>query len=262
MSNNASSPTPDASSTVKGKHKLTGDLGGTADSPTVVAITSGSASNLNSGTLPAGRLPALTGDVTSSAGSAATTLAAGSASNLNSGTLPAGRMPALTGDVTTSAGAVATTIGAATVSSAMLKGGAGNPGGAWTSFTPSWTNLTVGNATNSGAYTQIGKTVVARIKLVLGSTSSVGTAPQFDLPVTPSTTLLTTQVSPLGTATILDSGVNSWAGRALYQSTNRCLIRIQAADGTSSTDREITSLVPMTWGASDSIEAFLIYEAA
>jgi hypothetical protein len=50
-----------------------------------------SASNISSGTLPAGRLPALTGDVTSSAGSAATTLAAGSASNLNSGTLAAAR---------------------------------------------------------------------------------------------------------------------------------------------------------------------------
>jgi hypothetical protein len=38
--------------------------------------TSGSATDLTTGTLPAGRLPALTGDVTSSAGSAATTIAA------------------------------------------------------------------------------------------------------------------------------------------------------------------------------------------
>jgi hypothetical protein len=37
-----------------------------------------SASNISTGTLPAGRLPALTGDVTSSAGSAATTIAAAS----------------------------------------------------------------------------------------------------------------------------------------------------------------------------------------
>lgn len=49
------------------------------------------ASNISSGTLGAGRMPALTGDVTSSAGSVATTLAAGSASNLNSGTLAAAR---------------------------------------------------------------------------------------------------------------------------------------------------------------------------
>lgn len=74
-----------------------------------VAAT-GSASDLGTGTLPAGRLPALTGDVTTSAGSAATTLAAGSASVLNSGTLPAGRLPALSGDVTSSAGSATTTV--------------------------------------------------------------------------------------------------------------------------------------------------------
>lgn len=87
----------------------TGDVTSSAGSA-ALTLAAASASVLNSGTLPAGRLPALTGDVTSSAGSAATTLAAGSASNLNSGTLAAARMPALTGDVTTSAGAVATTI--------------------------------------------------------------------------------------------------------------------------------------------------------
>lgn len=73
--------------------------------------------------IPCNQLPALTGDVTTAAGSCASTLAAGSASNLNSGTLPAARMPALTGDCTTSAGAVATsctnrqTIGNATPAS-------------------------------------------------------------------------------------------------------------------------------------------------
>lgn len=60
----------------------------------------------------------LTGDVTSVGN--ATTFAAGNAGNLNSGTLLAARMPALTGDVTTSAGAVATAIGATKVTSAML----------------------------------------------------------------------------------------------------------------------------------------------
>lgn len=44
----------------------------------------------------------------------------GSAADLQTGTLPAGRMPALTGDVTTSSGAVATTIGANKVTLAMM----------------------------------------------------------------------------------------------------------------------------------------------
>jgi len=58
---------------------------------------------------------AYTGDVTRAADSNATVLAAGSAAVLNSGTLPAARMPALTGDVTTTVGAVATTLAAAAI---------------------------------------------------------------------------------------------------------------------------------------------------
>lgn len=45
--------------------------------------TSGSASDLSTGTVPAGRMPALTGDVTSGAGTVATTLAAGNATVLD-----------------------------------------------------------------------------------------------------------------------------------------------------------------------------------
>ncbi len=55
--------------------------------------TSGSATDLAAGAVPAARMPAHTGDVTSPAGSVALTLAAGSASVLNSGTLPAARLP-------------------------------------------------------------------------------------------------------------------------------------------------------------------------
>lgn len=98
---------------------LSGDV--TTSGSMATTLATGSAGNLNSGTLLAARMPALTGDVTASAGSTATTLAAGSASNLNSGTLVAGRMPALTGDVTTSAGAVATTIANAAVTYAKIQ---------------------------------------------------------------------------------------------------------------------------------------------
>ena len=81
------------------------------------------ASHTITGTVDATMMPALTGDVTMTAGTTATTLAAGNAGNLNSGTLLAARMPALTGDVTTTAGDVATTIGANKVTSAMIRQG-------------------------------------------------------------------------------------------------------------------------------------------
>lgn len=81
--------------------------------PSAVILTNatGTASGLTAGHVTTNAN--LTGDVTSVGN--ATTLAAGNAGNLNSGTLLAARMPALTGDITTSAGAVATTL--ATVNS-------------------------------------------------------------------------------------------------------------------------------------------------
>src|SRR5690242_15835711 len=56
---------------------------------------------------------------------------------------------------------------------------------AWTTFTPTWTNVTVGNASvNSGKYLKIGKVVWFRIDLVLGSTSTVTGSVSVAFPVT------------------------------------------------------------------------------
>lgn len=52
------------------------------------------------------------------------------------------------------------------------KGSAQSSSWASQSWTPSWTNVTVGNGTNNSKYFQIAKLVVCRLNLVLGSTSS------------------------------------------------------------------------------------------
>jgi hypothetical protein len=165
----------------------TGDVTSSAGG-TVNTLAAGNAGNLNSGTLLAARMPALTGDVTSSAGAVATTLAAGNAGNLNSGTLLAARMPALTGDVTTSAGAVATTIAAAAVSLAKMANLAANS--------------ILGNNTGSPA-TPIALTT-AQVKTLAGYYTS-GDSPTF-------ATITTTGSIELGNAsdtTIARSGAGA-----------------------------------------------------
>lgn len=55
---------------------------------------------------------------------------------------------------------------------------------AWVSWTPTWANFAIGNGTNACKYMQVGKTVFYRIITTLGTTSSMGSAPTFTLPVT------------------------------------------------------------------------------
>jgi hypothetical protein len=43
----------------------------------------------------------------------------------------------------------------------------------WTSFTPNWTNVTIGNGTNVGRYCQIGKTINYFIYLTFGNTTAI-----------------------------------------------------------------------------------------
>jgi len=52
-------------------------------------------------------------------------------------------------------------------------------GTAWTSYTPTTTNITVGNGTVTAAYARYGKTIFGRFNFTLGSTSAMGTDPKF-----------------------------------------------------------------------------------
>jgi hypothetical protein len=112
---------------------------------------------------------AYTGDVTRAADSNATVLAAGNAGNLNSGTLLAARMPALTGDVITTVGTVATTYNNAvpTTKAGLPTGGTANQVLSKidaTNYNTQWITPTGGgNVSNSGTPTvdQIGIWVTA-----------------------------------------------------------------------------------------------------
>lgn len=99
-----------------------------------VITTNGSSVPTASSTLPAANFPALTGNVTTSAGSLVTTIGAAQVTNAMlagsidlttkvTGILPGANFPALTGNVTTSAGSLTTTIASSVITNAMLAGG-------------------------------------------------------------------------------------------------------------------------------------------
>lgn len=137
-------------------------------------------------------------------------------------------------------------------------------GTAWTSWTPVINNFTTGNGSVSGTYVQLGKTVMFTIKIVMGSTSVVGSNPGLNaLPVTP------TGISANGTQ-VARGNVMDDSGRTYYQGfivTNtgggvpyHILTGVNTGAGSSYSG--INSTTPFTWATNDSIELQGTYQAA
>lgn len=133
---------------------------------------------------------------------------------------------------------------------------------AWISWTPTLTNMTLGNGTVTARYTRVGRTIKFYFKFVLGSTSAVGTAPRFSLPVTTSGLYTTAGLDRLGDAAILDSGVGVFSASCWWGSSTTALMDYWNATGTPVTAAAITATAPMTWTTGDVLLAEGTYEAA
>jgi hypothetical protein len=127
---------------------------------------------------------------------------------------------------------------------------------AWTAYTPVWTNLTVGNGTNTGRYLQVGKAVVYQGQITWGSTTSAtGSNTTVSLPVTAATV---TGLGFQGSGYINDAGsrfymVNVWRGSATTA------LFVHSESGGAGL---VTGTAPMTWATSDALSWQLMYEAA
>jgi hypothetical protein len=128
--------------------------------------------------------------------------------------------------------------------------------GAWSSWSPTLTNLTLGNGTHSALYRQVGKTVDFIWSITLGSTSAVGTAPKFTLPVAPHASLVRTFPA---TVRLLDVSATFGIGLADFSGGTT----IDLSYHTSTTAfAPITALAPWTWATGDIISAFGTYPTA
>lgn len=138
---------------------------------------------------------------------------------------------------------------------------AGEPGGTWKAWTPTFTNLTVGAGALAAYYTKIGKTVHYRLSWTFGVGSAVGSTPTFTLPVT-SVNYGTATYFRIGEATLYDSGVAYFLGLAFWTNTTTATIYSHGVSGTTTLASGITADLPMTWATGDQIIITGTYEAA
>jgi hypothetical protein len=132
--------------------------------------------------------------------------------------------------------------------------------GEWIDYTPTWTNLTVGNAVQDFRYIKINKFICVIGVITFGTTTSMGTSPVFSLPQTAVT--YTSLNEWFGNAILEDTGNEAYSAWTLYTSTTTARLRVATADGTYIRTAAITSTVPFTWATGDRISVNFIYEAA
>jgi hypothetical protein len=130
---------------------------------------------------------------------------------------------------------------------------------AWTTWTPTFSNFTKGSATITARYTMINKTIHYYMSVKLAADSSMGTNPNFSLPVTSVTYPNST---PIGQAHILDTGAAEFLGTVISASTTVAEFLVSNASGTYLSFTRATATVPMTWTTNDTFEVSGTYEAA
>jgi hypothetical protein len=130
--------------------------------------------------------------------------------------------------------------------------------GAWTTWTPSYTNLTIGNGTVTSKYAQIGKTVFFEFNLIFGSTTSItSSAPTFTLPVN------AVAKNFFNSGNILDAGTSNYAaGCDVAAGGNLSYFKVLRASATFAQPESITSTTPMTWTTNDELTISGNYQVA
>lgn len=125
----------------------------------------------------------------------------------------------------------------------------------WTTYTPSWTNLAVGNGTVTAKYFKVGKLVHYQIQLTFGNSTSVSGAITFSLPVA-----APAYAAPghYGIATFYDSGVGISSGKVYMNASATTGVLYT----TGNPDVVTSATAPFTWTTADQIWITGTYEAA
>lgn len=225
-------------------------IGGTPIFPATVVSTTGSQTLTNKIITS----PAITGGTIDN-----TTITVDSiAGHTTPTTVTVGGVQMNNGVIGTSSAVVTASIADGAVTPAKLIAGSGT-GWTWQTFTPSFTNLTLGNGTMQGRYTQIGKMIWLYITVIFGSTTTIGTNPSFTPPVAASSFYSSTPFNTqIGYGDIFANTGSSAA--APYFSTSNTAITLGYYNSGLLTG--VTATTPGTWTTNGQFTITCFYEAA
>lgn len=149
----------------------------------------------------------------------------------------------------------------AAISADKLAGGTSGMFGAWSTWTPTLTNLSGGTQTYA-KWIQIGKTVHFRFKYTLAG-AGVSGVPGFTLPTTPVSGYDTDDNGTLSSNVLLrDAGTGDYLGFLTFGTATRVDVYAVLASGTYAAYAGISSTVPFTWANGDNIQVHGTYETA
>jgi hypothetical protein len=125
----------------------------------------------------------------------------------------------------------------------------------WKSFSPSWTNLTVGNGTQTAYKCRIGDTEYIKIGLIFGSTTSISGTVSLTLPNTIDTAKYPRDTSNYEhKATFEDSSANqSFDGRVSFTSSTVARPIVDTVSGTRVDGTVVNATGPFTWATGDEL---------
>lgn len=130
-------------------------------------------------------------------------------------------------------------------------------GAAWTAFTPTANNVTLGNGTLTGRYHPTGQTVDFQITLTFGSTTALTGSPTFTPPVT---ALAAGQ--PFGDCNAFDSSAGADYPINAKLSTTTLIVTRAFPTTAGNALVGLGATVPFTWAAGDVLTINGRYEAA
>jgi len=130
-------------------------------------------------------------------------------------------------------------------------------GGAWPTWSPTYTNFTLGNGTAVARYRHFGRTCRVQVDITLGSTSVVSGLIGISRPVTAAVATSGSAIVPM-----VDSGTDNPFGVLFNTSTTRFDIYPVNAASTYGKLVASSGSVPMTWVTNDRFFFECEYETA